>query len=30
MFNVIDTKMSEDRIAEVSASLGDIMQGDFD
>lgn len=30
MFNVIDTKMSEDQIAEVSSSLGDIMQGDFE
>ncbi|HNX26958.1 MAG TPA: hypothetical protein PKK48_06075 [Phycisphaerae bacterium] len=30
IYNVIDTRMTEDQIAEVSASLGDIMQDDFE
>jgi hypothetical protein len=30
MHEVVDPKLDEDRIAEVSASLGDIMEGDFE
>lgn len=30
IFDVVDPKLEEEQIAEVSASLGDIMEGDFD